>query len=281
MTQLATEGAGFGPKSMGVPRADDNNTKTYVYDIDHRTNLCIAQVHILDIDAVLVDDTPECPVPTGATISSVTGGVIQGYDMYGQYIEETVAAAGTSNVAFYAVVDAPADALWANEFGLPYRHASSAAAPANVTYVAPTGLNGRGTFTWGSTFPATVTHNYTVERTNMFGDVRSQFASGAAIADVTMVGTINSAGAIAITQTLVADGSSWAKFTVPDEAGSGRQHVVANGASTINLQLSPLWLQKYARAGNEVTASWVDQLVRGVTENGTNIIVDLTGSPQA
>ena len=273
MNQLATEGGGFGPRSMGVPRAADNNSKIYVYDIDHRSNVCQAQVHIEELDAILVVDEPQCRVPTGATIASVTGGVVIGYDMYGQYITETVGAAGTSDTAFLTVLAAPADALWVSEYGLPYRYADDPAPPADVTYVAPANLNERGTFTWGGTYPATVVHNYTVDPVNMFGDTMANFASPDAIAADTFAATVDETGAIEITTTLVADSSTKVIFTFPD----GKTVVADNGAGTVNYTLSPLWMSKYAAiiADND---SFLDTMIRAATNAGTHVIVDVTGS---
>lgn len=275
MYQLATEGGRFGPGGFGMPRADDNNPKTYVYDIDHRNNLCIATTKIQSIVGVAVDPDVLCPVATGATISTVTGGVIEGYDMYGQFITETVAALGTSEACFMHVVSAPTDALWANEFGLPYRYASDGGVPANVTYVAPAdNTNYRGAFTWGGTFPAEVTLEYTVSRTNMFGDIGT-VGPGPDEAAVTMSGTINTAtGAIAISQTLLAavDHGDTVTYIFPD----GGQVVVNNTLQTVNYTLSSLYRSKYGFAA--FGTDNLDKLVRAATNAGTHIVVDLTAS---
>lgn len=271
MHQLATEGAGFGPCGFGVPGKDDNNTKTYVYDIDHRSNQCIAVTKVMDLSTTPVALGISCPVGTGAAVASVTGGAIAGFDMYGQYITETVGVAGTSVACYSSIAFGPADLLWTNTFGLPYKHASNNS-PVNITYVAPTGVNGRGSFTWGGAFPAEVAHDYVVDRVNMFGDVRADRPTP--LAEVTMVGTINNTGAIAITTTEVADGSSTLLFTFPADQGGSVE--AANAAGTVNYQLSSLWMSKYS--GNAWTDALIDDLVRGVSKNGTPIKVDLTGS---
>lgn len=275
MYQLATEGGGFGPRGLGVPGVDDNNKKTYVYDIDHRTNQCIATIKLMDISAVDASVVEACPISTGAKVTGT--GDIAGYDMYGQYQKETLA--GASVLTYSSIAYAPPGTLWVNEFGLPYRHAANAGLPADVTYVAPSDPERRGTFTYGGDLsePTEVTLDYTVDRVNMFGDHSDLFASGDPIADVTMAGTVDNTGAVAITVTQVADSSSHITFTGPAPAFPV---TVDNAAGTVNALLGLLWIQQYARPGNQLLDEVIDGLIAGTTENGTAVIVDLTGSPQ-
>lgn len=272
MHQLATEGGGFGPCGFGVPGASDSNTKTYVYDIDHRSNQCLAVVKVEDISAVLCSEVAACPVSTGAIVGSVSGGALAGYDMYGQYQTETVSATGKSVACYSAIAFAPADALWVNEFGLPYTHASNNS-PANITYIVPSGINKRGAFSWGSTFPAEAAHDYVVNRVNMFGDNSADFAGGQPDQPAqSFSATVDNTGAIAISQVALADGSASITYEFPD----GGQIVQAEGIATVSYTLSPLWMGKYAK--NVVLEEVLDGLVRAASDIGTHVIVDLTGS---
>ena len=267
MYQLATQGGGFGPMGFGMPPADANNKKTYVYDIDHRNNLCTAVIKVQDLSAIPVSIGVVCPVSTGAAITSDEGGVIVGYDMYGQYITETVGLGGTTETCFMSVVSAPADALWTNTFGLPYKHLSNDGVPADVAYGAPTGINKRGTFIYSGS-ENEVALEYTVDRDNMFGDARADFASDPAIAAVEVAGTIDDTGAIAITKALVADQSATQTFVFPD----GAIVQSANGTGTVNHTLSPLYMSQYGRLS--MGEKNLDGLVRATSGNGTHIKVN-------
>lgn len=271
MHQLATEGGGFGPCGFGVPGANDNNDKSYVYDIDHRSDQCVAVTKVMDIAGIPVSLGISCPVGTGAAVTSVTGGDIGGFDMYGQYITETVAAAGTSVATYQALAFGPDDLLWANIFGLPYRHAADNA-PADIVYTPPAGVDGRGKFTWGGTFPAEAKHDYTVDRVNMFGDVRDQFASGEAIADQTWSGTIDANGQIVITKAAIADSSDWVRFRFDDNQ---RKVTPNDGAGTITHNLDPWYLS--TRKGLILGIHEAGQLIYGTTSNNTQVLVTLTG----
>lgn len=271
MHQLATEGGGFGPRGFGVPGAADNNAKSYVYDIDNRNNQCIAVTKVMDISTTLCSDVDVCPVGTGAKVGSVSGGVVAGYDMYGQYQKETVGAAGTSVACYSAIATAPADALWVNEFGLPYTYASDTAT-GDVSYVAPTGINKRGSFVFSGDFPDEATHDYIVDRVNMFGDNSADFAGGQpGEAAVIVAATVDNTGVIAITQTALGDGSASITYRFPDSG----QITQADGAATVNYTLSPLWMSKYAR--NQILEEVLDGLIRAASDIGTHVIVDLTG----
>ena len=272
MYQLATQGGGFGPTGFGMPPADANNKKTYVYDIDHRNDLCTAVVKVMDLSAIPVSIGVVCPVGTGAAITTDEGGVIAGYDMYGQHITETVGLAGTSDACFMSVISAPADAVWTNTYGLPYKHLSNDGLPADVTYIAATGTNGRGAFTYAGS-DAEVALSYTVDRVNMFGDVRADFATTDAIDAVTFAAALTQAtGVIAITTALVADDSETVTYVFPD----GHTVEADNGVGTVSHTLSPLYMSQYGRLA--MGDQNLDGLVRAVTKNGTHVIVNITGT---
>lgn len=267
MGQLATESIGFGPGGFGMPAVDGNTKRSYCYDIEHRNGMCIYEAQINDIDGISVELGIVCPCATGARISSVTGGVIIGFDMYGQYITETVGAAGTSVVCFKSVVSAPADALWTNTFGLPYRYSADDGVPANVTYIAPSGFNGRGAFTYGGAADAAVLQ-YTADQDNLFGDVRPLLpATPAALDSVGFVATLSLAGVLTITAIEVADGSDTVTYVLPD----GQVHIEDNAAATLVYNFSPLYITQYLRT--EIGDENFLKLVRAATSHGTHIIV--------
>lgn len=273
--QLAPEGPGqpMGHQSY-VPAM-------YAYDVAHRSGVADITIKLQDLEALtmpFVDmaDAIVCPVSTGACVSSTTGGVVKGFDMYGQYIEETVGAAGTSTIAFASVHEAPADAAWANQFGLPYAYAGAAPNPnADVTFTAPAAdEDARGTFAYGGSLaaPVEVAVPYLTVRDNLMGDPYApRFATTDREAETTMAATIDNTGAIAITKTLIADDSAVQVYTFPD----GGTVVTDNAAEALNYTLSPLWMSKYAK--QVVLEAVKDTLVSGSTPAGTSIKVNLTG----
>lgn len=276
--QVATEaiGAPFG-RPLNV--ADMN----FAADVDVATGMTAPTLQIADIEGLAITKpmgvASICPVATGACVGSTTGGDVTGWDMYGQLITETVAAAGVSTIAFAGIVGAPDDAVWVNQFGLPYKYLGDAASPnADVTITAPDPAeDARGTFAFGGTFVDTDPMKYTevevpyiADRAELMGaPYASRFETTAAVAETVMVGTIDNTGAIAITTTLIADDSTQQVYSFPD----GGTVAVDNGAGTLNYTLSPLWMSKYARNITDV-----DTLVSGSTNHGSSIAVNLTGS---
>lgn len=271
MYQLATEGGGFGPRGFSMPGVDANNKKTYVYDIDHRSNKCMATVKLMDLTGVPAMSLRVCPVSTGARVTGT--GRVYGYDMYGQYVKEELAGAA-SLTCFSSIGFADDGIAWTNEFGLPYRHAANEGLPAEVTYVPPADPNRRGAFTFSGNFPAEVTLDYTVDRDNMFGDVRDLFASNPVQADFTIPGTVTADGAVTIPIPSVGPPEVPTEVRLPD----GQTAFVATGA-TYNGQLSDLWMQQYGRQirdGQEALNNLVTVDVLG--NEYPPVYVELTGT---
>lgn len=271
------------PKSIGVPFSRPLNVAEtkYAADVDAQTGFCAPYLVLPDIDGDAVDAgkamgaTAVCPCQTGACVSSVTGGVVVGWDMYGQYIEETIGAASDGTIAFAGLTSYPADALWTNQYGLPYKYSAAAATPNASITITPSAADedSRGTIAYSGAYTngeATVEVPYVADRDALFGaPYDTRFATPAAAADDEFAGTVASTGAISITQTLVADTSQYVFYTFAD----GYQVRYDNGADTVNHTLSALWMSQYA-------ADWadVDVLVSAVTEAGTKIVINLTGS---
>lgn len=270
-------------QALAAPPATPLNVADmeYIYDVDHRNGLAVPTLQLMDIDALgvfssVMGQIGICPVATGACVASTTGGDVIGFDMYGQYIEETVGAAGTSTIAFYGVLSAPADALWANQFGLPYKYTGAAAAPnADVTVTVPDAEeDARGTFAYeGGDLVATgyieVEVPFMVDMDEPYGaPYKTRFATADRVASTEFAGTVNSSGVIAITKTLIADDSAFIILSFAD----GTTLRTANEADTVNATLKPLWMSQYSKVAD------VDKIVTGVTEHGSPITVNLTGS---
>jgi hypothetical protein len=272
--QLATQ-------QIGAPFARPLNVKDmgYAYEVDSGNGMCEPTLWLIDIDDVSVleakpmGDAYMCVVGTGACVTSVAGGEVIGFDMYGQYVRETLAAGTPSKIAFAGIVTCPDDTKWVSQFGLPYKYRTAHPVPNAANTITASAADGdaRGTFVTTADISegAHVSVPYVADLTALFGaPYAERFKSGARVAPVTMVGTINVSGNITITKTLIADGSRNQFYTLPD----GQQIRTANAAGPVNAKLSPLWMSKYAR-----TITDVDTLVRGGTENGTSILVNLTG----
>jgi len=159
----------LGPQSVGMapPKPSIVRGAAYVYDVAHRNGLVTSTLKGQDIAGVSVAALNMCPGGMAAAVTSVTGGAVQGFDMYGQIITEVVGAAGTSKYTFSHVIDAPADALWANVFGLPYKWASGG----TVNTYTPPAADGdpRGTVA-----PATagndIVLDYTADTAMLYGE---------------------------------------------------------------------------------------------------------------
>lgn len=271
--QRATEAIGVAP-STPLNVSDMH----YVYDIAHRDGQVTATILVDDIawpvSKNMLGDVAVCPVKTGALVASVGGGLVEGWDMYGQYVQEVIGAAARSTIAFAGITQGPGDLLWVNQWGLPYKWLSGSMP--GITIVAPADdKDARGTFFVIANVaePTEIDLNYKADQTAPFGKpYATRFASGERVSDVTMLGTINEAGVIAITKTLIADGSRSQFYTMPD----GQPITTPNAAGTVNYTIPSLWMSKYAR-----TIIDVDTLVRGSTENGTSILVNLSGDVSA
>lgn len=266
-------------QQLGVPFARPTNVSDvqYVYDIEHRSGLATPSIHLIDLDGVSVfdgkpmGDSCVCPMQTGACVSSVAGGSVEGWDMYGQFVQETLSAGATSKIAFAGVTSGPADLEWENRYGLPYKWIAADASQDADIVMTPPAADGdaRGTFIYQGT-DTLIELRYIADREMPFGEPYAErFKSGERVARVTFVGTINAAGAIAVTKVAIADGARNIFLTMPD----GQTIRLLNGPGVVNYQLPPLWMSKYAD-----TITDIDKLVRGSTENGTPIIVDLTGA---
>lgn len=256
-------------EAIGVPFARGLNVSEtkYAAEVNSVTGLTAPTLRIKDIGGLALasavaarrmGDTIVSLIPTGACISSVSGGVIEGWDMYGQYVAQTVAAAGTSTIAFAGVVKYPADALWVERYGLPYKYSAAAAAPnADVTITASgPSADARGTFVYAGAFGADgwadVPVPYVADRDALFGApyadrfdlaVASRYATALAV-----VGTINNTGAIALT--IPTSGlASQVPCTVTFPDGTT---VRAITNSVVNHTLSPVWMSQYANVVPDV-----------------------------
>lgn len=269
-------------QQLGVPFARPTvvSDVQYVYDIEHRSGLAIPSIHLIDLDGVsLFDDKPMgaasvCPMPTGACVSSVAGGSVEGWDMYGQFVQETLSAGATSKIAFAGVVVGPPDLEWESRYGLPYKWIAADASQDADIVMTPPAADGdaRGTFIYQGT-DKVVELRYYADREQPFGaPYATRFASSPRTARATFAGTINTGGVIAVTKTQIADGATYIFLTMPD----GQTIKSLNAAGVVNYTLPPLWMSKYAR-----TITDIDTLIRGSTENGTPIIVNLTGNVAA
>lgn len=254
--QLATSRQG---QPLGRPSITPG--AAYVYDLSHRDGLFVGTLYVQDIsgEPLNLNDMAEsgvCPVATGACISSAGGGDITGYDMYGQLVTETVAAAGTSTIAFAFVTDAPADALWANQFGLPYMYAADAPTPnTDVTIIPPDDAeDARGTFTFGGTFldedppqQTPVEVPYVVDKMNVFGTPYAErYAAGTVgSTPLAVTGTIDDDGLITLAIPAAVLGKPTG-FTATFADG----HTVRGdlGVTPLTHTLSPLWMSQYAQA---------------------------------
>lgn len=273
MVQLATQalGTSLARPLIGLPK------DAYVYDIDHRDGLCRATLKLPDIAGYSVFTMVEgvtgiCPSDQGAAVSSVTGGVVVGFDMYGQLITETVGAAGTSKYTFSAVVSGPDDLLWTNVFSLPYKYASGGGAEG--TYVVSAAGDPRGTFEPAA--PGTdVQLNYTVDQTDTFGNIADRFASPAfGSTSFTPTGTVDSAGACAITLPTTGGTEVSCVVTFPDGT-----ILTGDTGSVVNHTLSAVWMSQYAK----VIRDDADALANLVTVDALGndrspVYVALTGS---
>lgn len=251
--QLATSAQG---QPLGRPSITPGDA--YVYDISHRNGMYVGSVFIQDIegDPVNLVDMAEagvCPVATGACVTSAAGGTIEGYDMYGQLVREDVAAAGTSTIALAFVTNAPADATWTNQYGLPYMYSADAdASNTDVTITPPADdEDARGTFAFAGTFvdedPAQQTEvliPYVVDQTNVFGTPYAErFASPEFdTQSIVITGTIDGTGLVTLTIPSTGDAEVPCQITYPD---GSRQYAPSDSAPTHTL--SEVWMQQYGR----------------------------------
>lgn len=274
MVQLASAAVGGAPATNShVP-----NMK-YAYDVVERGGRAIPTIKVDDIagavaaNGIAMFDGIKCKVDTGALISSAAGGVVEGFDMYGQFMRETIAAAGTGTLAFAYITSWPADALWVNAFGLPYKFVSST--QAGITYTAHSAdTDERGTFVvdGGVTAPTEVTLDYIADTTNLMGDAyASRYASVAFDNDnATIVGTINmTTGAVSIDTAVVADAGDNLTFFFPDGAVVTVANAAAAGA--VARTMNALWFSKYKRT---LPQDNIDDLIsfRGSNANVTGYV---------
>lgn len=242
-----------------------------------RPTMALEGIAGVAVSTHVMGDVGVCPVSCGACVSSTTGGLVQGYDMYGQYIEETVAAEGTSTIAFAGILAAPADAVWADQYGLPYKYAGAAAdAPAGVvTYTEPASdEDARGTFALDTPLATGVRDEvelyYLADTENLMGDAyATRFASPDRVSAVTEAGTLNkSTGVGSITKVASSDTSGIRWYTLPD----GQVLESNDSAGALAFTLSSLYISKY---GAVLPASMP---LKGVTGAGTPLNVTLTVS---
>lgn len=269
MTQQSTQAIGA-PFSRRLNVSDMN----YAYEVDTKTGFCAPVIAIADIAGVSVGfgkkmgETDVCPIATGACVSSPAGGLVEGWDMYGQFVAEIVAPGGTSTIAFAGITGAPSDAQWANRFGLPYKWKADAATPNQDVTLAPPAddEDSRGTFSFGGSFNDTDPYSFTevevpyiADRTALFGvpyserfdaTTEERFAT-----DIEVTATVDAAGAVAVTIASTGSNETPATITFPD----GTTVRGASG-SIVNHTLSPLWMSKYARQiGDDQTS--LDRLI--------------------
>lgn len=228
----------------------------YAYDVVHRTGLVTATLKVASITGTPIKGarmgvSVVCPIDTGACVSSATGGIVTGTDMYGQPVRETVGIAGTSEIAFAAIQSAPADAQWANQFGLPYKYLDDATPPAtNITITAPASDgDARGTFVVVSPALTSVYQdiqlNYVADKLNLMGDAyASRWASDpVGSLTVSVTATLDPTGEAVVTIPEAGTPASAVTVTFPDG------HTVRGTSGTeITHQLSPIWMSQYAKA---------------------------------
>lgn len=253
--QLATQ-------AIGVPfgRAHNVGDIRYAYDVSYRAGLAVPTVKVDDISGVAVNAVPGsdmaeaaiCPVDVGACVTSTAGGTLVGWDMYGQMVMEDVAAAGTSTIAFAGLVDAPEDAQWVNQFGLPYMWKAAAADdPGGVTYVPPAeDEDARGTFTVdaGVTEPTDVQLYYVADQVALLGvPYANRFASPEFDTSTLEVTGAITAGGLA-TVTIPSTGGT----EVPCQImwGDGTYDYALSGTAPTH-QYGGLWLSQYGRSITE------------------------------
>ena len=273
MVQRATQalGTSLARPLLGLPK------DAYVYDIEHRTGLCIASVDLPDITGIGMNEvgmgaTSICPIDLGAAVQSATGGPVLGYDMYGQTVVEILGAGVPSKYTFAGVIGGPDDLAWLNVFSLPYKWASGGGAEGTYTPPAADG-DPRGTFEPAA---AGLTQlNYTVDQTDTFGNMQDRFASPAFGSEAfAPTGTIDNTGACAITIPSTGGTELPCTVTFPD----GRV-ISAQTGTPVNYTLAPLWMSKYAK----VIGADADALANLVTVDALGndrapVYVGLTGS---
>jgi len=262
--QIAPQSVGMAPPKPSIVKG-----ASYAYDVDYKLGLVSATLKGQDIAGVLVATTPACSGGLSAAVTSDEGGVVHGFDMYGQSIIETLAVSTPSKYTYSRILAAPADTVWTNVYGLPYKWESGGTVN---TYAGPAADGDpRGTVT-PATAGADIVLDYIADQANMFGQPLSErFASPERVTPVTFTGTMDAAGAISITTTLVADGSTKVKYTMPD----GALVIAANGAGTVAYQLSPVHMSQY---GANYHAGIASEIVRGVTTADTIVHVTLSGA---
>jgi hypothetical protein len=256
---------------------------TYAYDVAYKVGHFKGTVELVDlatIPPVKMGQGSTCPVPWGACVSSVTGGVVAGSDMYGQLVRETVGAAGTSKIAFAAITSGPADAKWVNKFGLPYKYvATNAETPGDITITAPAADgDNRGTFVYSGAFSgthiATVTVAYKADISNLMGDPYAPRFASAAIDSATLAVTATYVPATGVmTVTVPASTPAGVKTTVTFPDGHTERGVA--GTPLVHT-LSPVWRSQY---GDVINAAAADRLV-AVSFDGSfikNVYADVTG----
>lgn len=281
MVQLAPAAPGqpFGHRSY-VP------DMAYAYDVAHRNGHFVATVEVIDLETVphvIMGTSGVCPFPWGACVSSAAGGDVQGYDMYGQYVEETLAAGVPGVIAFAAVIGAPADIAWTNVYGLPYAYvADDDDTPVDITITGPDADGDhRGTFVYAGDFTdsghATVTVAYQAAVGNLMGDPYSTHETNVVgSVDVAVTGTIEVTGVVTLTIPAATAGFATG-FTVTFPDGHTMRGNL--GVSPLTHTLSPIWMSQYARnIGGDAAA--LDRLVAiGFDDTRfKGLYADLTGS---
>lgn len=245
MVQLATQAPG---QPMG--HTSYTSYSAYVYDVEHRGGLAMPTIALMDLETVTMPfvDMAEavvCPVATGACVTSTAGGMVIGYDMYGQMIYEDIAAAGTSTIAFASIIVAPDDASWVNTFGLPYKRLDASHDSTNVAFTdaSDTG-DSRGLFTYATALaePVEVEIAYKVDRKELFGaPYAERFASAEFdTSTMTIAGTIDATGAVSIAIPSAGPTEVPCQVSLP-----GVGTVYAMSGAAVNVQLPALWMNQY------------------------------------
>jgi len=215
----------------------------YVYDIEHRSGLAMPTLYLYDIDGSLaypMGKSIRCPVDVGACVAG--GGLVKGYDMYGQYVEDD-----SGTVAFASIVEADPGATWTNQFGLPYRYLAEAATPnADVTITPPDDDAGdaRGTFAFAGTLPGEFVVPYMVDQTQTFGKPYSDRMKSPEFDTQTLTvnGTVTSAGLVTIPIPSTGGTEVPCQVRYPD----GFEEYKLTGATSTHT-LSELWMAQYGR----------------------------------